>query len=137
MYLPAIALIQSQNGLITSRQLSRAGLDPNDVRRLLKTEHLLRLRRGVYVDRAAWESLEPYREQPILRMRAARLSLASRDYALSHDSAAIVLGMGAPDPIWEMEAADHEGGAAPPNAAVPAGKATGGRSPMSSSQTSR
>lgn len=98
MYLPAIALIQSQNGLITSRQLSRAGLDPNDVRRLLKTEHLLRLRRGVYVDRAAWESLEPYREQPILRMRAARLSLASRHYALSHDSAAIVLGMGAPDP---------------------------------------
>lgn len=98
MYLPAIALIQSQSGLITSRQLSRAGLDPNDVRRLLTSERLLRLRRGVYVDREAWDALEPFREQPILRMRAARLSLTSRTYAFSHDSSSIILGMGAPDP---------------------------------------
>ncbi len=98
MYLPAIALIQSQDGLITSRQLSRAGLDPNDVRRLVTAERLLRLRRGVYVDGEAWAALDPYRGRPILRMRAARLSLTSRTYAFSHDSSAIILGMGAPDP---------------------------------------
>ena len=98
MYLPAIALIESQHGLITSRQLSRAGLGPNDVRRLLAAGRLLRLRRGVYVDRDAWDCLEPYRQQPILKLRAARLSLTSNDYAFSHDSSAIVLGMGAPEP---------------------------------------
>lgn len=98
MYLPTISLIQSQHGLITSRQLARAGLDPNDVRRLLTAERLLRLRRGVYVDREAWDSLEPYRQQPILRIRAAQLSLTSTGYVFSHDSSAIVLDMGAPDP---------------------------------------
>ncbi|WP_242494667.1 hypothetical protein [Nocardioides zhouii] len=34
----------------------------------------------------------------MLRMRAAALSLTSTPYAFSHDSSAIVLGMGAPDP---------------------------------------
>lgn len=98
MYLPAIALIESQHGLVTARQLSRAGLDPNDVRRLLQAERLLRLRRGVYVDREAWDCLEPYRQQPMLRMRAARLSLRCSTYVFSHDSSAIILEMGAPDP---------------------------------------
>lgn len=98
MYLPAIALIESQHGLITSRQLSRAGLNPNDVRRLLTAGRLMRLRRGVHVDLDAWGRLEPYREQPMLRIRAARLSLTSTHYAFSHDSSAIVLRLGAPEP---------------------------------------
>lgn len=98
MYLPTIALIESQHGLVTFRQLARAGLDANDVRRLLSAERLLRLRHGVYVDSDAWDSLEPYREQPMLRIRAARLCLIATGYAFSHDSSAIVLGMGAPDP---------------------------------------
>lgn len=98
MYLPAMALIESQHGLVTSRQLSRAGLDAHDVGRLLRAERLLRLRRGVYVDRETWDSLEPFRQQPVLRIRAARLSLRSSSYAFSHDSSAIILGLGAPDP---------------------------------------
>lgn len=98
MYLPAIALLESQHGLITSRQLARAGLDPNDVRRLLAAERLLRLRRGVYVDREAWDSMEPFRQRPMLMIRAARLSLTAPGYAFSHDSSAIILGLGAPDP---------------------------------------
>lgn len=98
MYLPAVALLQSQHGLITSHQLSRVGLDPNDVRRLLKAGHLVRMRRGVYADAEVWRASEPYREQPMLRVRAARLSLTSTSYVLSHDSSAIILGMGAPDP---------------------------------------
>ena len=98
MYLPTIALMQSQHGLIASRQLRAAGLDANDVRALVRCGHVVRLRHGVYVDREAWEGLDPFRAQPILRMRAAQLSLTSTGYAFSHDSAAIVLGMGAPDP---------------------------------------
>jgi hypothetical protein len=98
MYLPAVALMGAQHGLITAAQLHRAGLDPHDVRRLREGGRLVRLRRGVYVDAEAWSGLDPYRAQPILRMRAAGLALTSRDYAYSHDSAAIVLGMGAPDP---------------------------------------
>jgi hypothetical protein len=98
MYIPAVAHMGEQHGLITAAQLSRAGLDPHDVRRLREGGRLVRLRRGVYVDSEAWSSLDPYRAQPMLRIRAAGLALTSRDYAFSHDSASIVLGMGAPEP---------------------------------------
>jgi Transcriptional regulator, AbiEi antitoxin len=98
MYLPLIALMQRQHGLVTSRQLSDAGLDPNDVRRLLKHERLVRLRRGVYADGEAWVAADPFRDRPILRMRAAGLGLVTEDYGFSHDSAAIALRIGAPDP---------------------------------------
>ena len=98
MYLPTIALMQSQHGLIARRQLHAAGLDTNDVRGLVRRGHLVRLRHGVYVDREAWEGLDPFRSRPLLRMRAAQLCLTATGYAFSHDSAAIALRMGAPDP---------------------------------------
>ncbi len=98
MYLPLISQMQKQHGLVTSRQLSAAGLDPNDVRRLVLAGHLVGLRRGVYADGDVWRAADPFLLQPILRARAARLSLRSTTYAFSHDSSAIVLGMGAPDP---------------------------------------
>lgn len=98
MYMPVIALMQSQHGMITSRQLSRAGVNANDVRRLLASGRLVRLRRGVYADAEVWDALEPYRAQPLLRIRAAHLCLTSETYSFSHDSSAIVLGLGAPDP---------------------------------------
>ena len=98
MYLPLTAEMQKQHGLVTARQLSRAGLDPNDVRRLVRAGQLVGLRRGVYADGEAWRAADPFRQQPLLRVRAARMSLTSTAYAFSHDSSAIVLGMGAPDP---------------------------------------
>lgn len=98
MYLPAIALIGAQHGLVTARQLGAAGLGPNDLHGLVATGRLLRLRRGVYVDDEAWSALDPFRGQPVLRMRAAALALRCGSYAFSHDSSAIALGMGAPDP---------------------------------------
>jgi hypothetical protein len=97
MLLRLTALVRTQHGLITRRQLREAGLDVRQVRRLLARSDLLPLRRGVYVERDRWDSLEPYREQPVLRIRAARLTLGG-DYVLSHDSSAIVQGLGAPDP---------------------------------------
>lgn len=98
MYLPAIALMDTQHGLITACQLRAADLTANDVRGLLRARKLLRIRHGIYVDAGAWEGLDPFREQPVLRMRAAAMSLTSTTYAFSHDSSAIALGMGAPDP---------------------------------------
>lgn len=97
MYLPVIATIQAQHGLITYRQLCDAGLDANDVRRLVAAGTLVRLRRGVYVDSEVWTALEPYRERPILQIRAARHTLTSA-YAFSHDSSSIAQRMGAPAP---------------------------------------
>ena len=98
MYLPVIARLAAQHGLVTARQLSDVGVDAVDLRRLLASGVLVRLRRGVYADADAWSSLDPFRGQPLLRMRAARLTLTSEDYAFSHDSSAIALAMGAPDP---------------------------------------
>ena len=98
MYLPLIALIHRQHSLVTSKQLATAGLHPNDVRRLVSTGRLVRLRRGVYADGDGWDALDPFRQQPLLRIRAAQMTLRSTVYAFSHDSAAIPLGMGAPDP---------------------------------------
>lgn len=98
MYLPLIALMQRQHGLVTSRQLAGAGLDPNDVRRLLALGELVRVRRGVYADGQAWHGLDPFRGRPLLAVRAAQMVLRAHDYAFSHDSASIPLAMGAPDP---------------------------------------
>jgi hypothetical protein len=98
MYLPVVAQLHAQHGLITTGQLARAGLGPYEIDRLVSTGRLLRLRRGVYVDPDAWADLDPFRQQPRLRMRAASMSLTSTAYAFSHDSSAIVLDMGAPDP---------------------------------------
>ncbi|GAA4714131.1 hypothetical protein GCM10023349_36630 [Nocardioides conyzicola] len=86
------------DGLITRAAALAAGMDDRDLRRLVRREELVRLRRGVYVDAGSWAAMEPFRERPMLRMRAAELVLLSRDYVFSHDSAAIVHGIGAPDP---------------------------------------
>lgn len=98
MYLPVVALMQRQHGLVTSRQLAASGLDANDVRRLVASGRLVRVRRAVYADGEAWAALDPFRQRPVLGVRAAQMVLRSEVYAFSHDSSAITLGMGAPDP---------------------------------------
>src|SRR6476469_608140 len=98
MYLPVVARLQSQHGLVTAAQLVRAGLGPHDIDRLAAAGRLIRLRRGVYVDADAWTVLDPFRQQPLVRMRAAQMSLTSSTYVFSNDSSAIALRMGAPDP---------------------------------------
>src|SRR5687767_14119607 len=98
MFLPSRALMESQHGLITSRQLAAQGVTHQDVRRLLRAEVLVRVRHGVYADAEVWQGLNPYREQPMMRVRAAALTLKATSFVFSHDSAAIMLGMGAPRP---------------------------------------
>lgn len=88
----------SQHGLITFRQLVEKGVTHLDVRRLLKSGVLIRVRHGVYVDAEMWNGLSIYTGQPVLRVRAAQLTLQADPYVFSHDSASIVLELGAPNP---------------------------------------
>lgn len=86
-----------QHGLITRRGATAAGLDDADLRHLVKHGRLIRMRRGVFVEAEHWDMLDEFRGRPLLRVRAAQESL-QRDHVLSHDSAALVLELGCPDP---------------------------------------
>lgn len=97
MYPEFPLLHPDHHGLITRRAALAAGADGPGLRRLVRDARLLRLRRGVYVDAATWGDLDPFRDQPLLRVRAAMLVLTC-DFVLSHDSAALAHGMGVPDP---------------------------------------
>jgi hypothetical protein len=86
------------HGLLTRKAAVEAGLDDRDLRRMVRRGHLVRLRRGVYVEADRWAELDAFRGQPLLRVRAAQLVLRCSDVVFSHDSAAIAHGLGAPDP---------------------------------------
>ena len=90
-------LPQDQYGLITRRGALARGLVDQDLRRLVTSGELVVVRRGVYVTAAHWQDLDPYRAQPVLRIRAAALVLRCQPYVFSHDSAALLLGLGVPD----------------------------------------
>lgn len=90
-----------EHGLITRATATSAGLDDGDLRRLVREGYLVHLRRGVYVDADHWAELDAYRERPLLRARAAQLCLRC-DHVLSHDSAALALGLGSPDPVRSL-----------------------------------
>lgn len=89
-------LLPDPHGLVTRREATRAGLDDRDLRRLVRDGQLLPLRRGVYVDAERWDELDPFGGRALLRVRAAQLTLRC-EHVLSHDSAALVLGLGVPD----------------------------------------
>lgn len=91
-YLPAVA----QHGLITHQQALRAGLGPREIARLVDEAVWVRLRKGVYADRAAYADLDPHRAAPLLRIRAAQLVI-ERSLVFSHDSSALLHGLGVPD----------------------------------------
>jgi hypothetical protein len=91
-YLPAL----QQHGLLTHTQALAAGLLPRDIARLLRDGAWVRLRKGVYADRERWEAMDPFTEQPRLRIFAADLVIGV-ERVYSHDSAALLLGLGVPD----------------------------------------
>lgn len=92
-YVPAIA----QHGLLTYRQAIEAGLEPEAIARLVSTGQWVRLRKGVYADGDAHRALEPFRAAPLRRLRAVQLAMR-RPLVFSHDSAAVVLDLGVPEP---------------------------------------
>lgn len=81
--------------MVTGAQLRAAGLTPGHVARLVADKVLLRLRRDLLVDAAAWHSRPPW-ERHTLRARGTLRSLdpdGSKGLALSHHSALAVLGL--------------------------------------------
>lgn len=92
MLLPR-ALLDSQHGLFTYRQALAAGIDQRQLNQWLRAGLISRLRRGVYVLTETWQALDSFRGQPLLLVRAAHLTLQV-PHVFSHDSSALVLGMG-------------------------------------------
>jgi hypothetical protein len=101
VYPRAPLLYPDEHGLITRRRALEAGVDDRQLRVLVRDGALIRLRRGVYVDAEVWHALDAFRGQPLLRARAAQLTLQC-EHVLSHDSAALALGMGVPDPVQAL-----------------------------------
>jgi hypothetical protein len=87
-----IGIMATQHGLVTRRQAIEAGLTAEQVDRLARTGAWVTVRRGIYADHELWESLTQPEERQLMRDRAASLRI-SRPHVMSHDSAALELGM--------------------------------------------
>jgi hypothetical protein len=85
-------IMAKQHGLITRRQAIEAGFTAEHIDRLARTGAWVTVRRGVYVERQLWESLTTPEGVQLTRDRAASLRI-SRPHVMSHDSAALELGM--------------------------------------------
>ncbi len=92
MNVRAQATINANGGFITRVEAFDAGLCDGTILSNVRRGHWVRIRRGVFVDREIWESLDPFRGQPVLRARAALATMRRRSL-LSHDSSALVQGL--------------------------------------------
>lgn len=97
MFAPLAQKLATQGGLVLRSQVLDTGLAPSRITALVKGGELVIVRRGVYADGELWSSLDEFVGRPLLRVRAALL-LLDRAWVLSHDSAALVLGMPLIDP---------------------------------------
>lgn len=89
------ALLSAQGGVASSAQVTALGVSRFRLRRLVQADELIRLRRGVLVDPAAWEAAAPW-ERHALRARGLMLGPAGADdspVALSHHSALSLMGV--------------------------------------------
>jgi hypothetical protein len=86
------AVSDRQRGLVSRAQALDAGMAPDVVQRLVATGEWRAVRRGFYTERELWESLDPREGRPRLAVRAAYLGVA-RPHVVSHDSAALFLGL--------------------------------------------
>jgi hypothetical protein len=87
------AIAATQSGLVLRRQAVALGYTERELRTLTAVDGAwVVVRRGVYVERARWDSLDPYVGQWRLRDVAAHLTMTA-PHMLSHDSAARVLGL--------------------------------------------
>jgi len=100
---PALsALMASQGGVFTAAQARQHGLTDDDVQRMRRGQQacLRTLRRGVYALRAEYEGATPA-EQHAMKV-AALYHRIGDDAVLSHDSAAVELGLELLDPDMKV-----------------------------------
>jgi hypothetical protein len=86
------AAIAHNHGLITRSEALDHGLSPGEIRHLVRTRRWLMVRRGVYTPAEIWAELDEYVGRPLLRARAAVMTMR-RGWVLSHDSGAHALGL--------------------------------------------
>lgn len=103
------ALAAQQGGLTTRAQALAAGYTERELRTLTAVHgRWVVVRRGVYAERAWWESLTGYGEQAGLRDRAVHLTMRT-EHLMSHDSAARALGIALLRPRHELSHVTREG----------------------------
>lgn len=85
-----VAAITSGDGVIRRETLLDLGVSPAEIRRLIHSGELVRLRRGVFTTGVLWDALDEYVGRPLLLARAA-IARMRRGWVLSHDSAAHAL----------------------------------------------
>jgi hypothetical protein len=95
-----IGVMSNQHGLVTYAQARQVGLSDREVAALVRRGSWVRLRRGVFCTGEQWASAGPFRERPLLRVRAAHL-VVQPDHWFSHESAALVHGV----PLQDARAA--------------------------------
>jgi len=88
-------LLADEHRLFTATAALALGVEPRDIQRLVRTGRLVRVRRGVYTDADHWAELDEWVGRPLLRVRAAHLTLRV-PHVFSHDSAALLHGLGVP-----------------------------------------
>lgn len=84
---PRVIAAFAADSVLNRYQLLDLGVSPPEIRRMLRTGELERLRRGVYTTAEIWAAAEEYVARPRLLARAA-ISQMRRGWLLSHDSAA-------------------------------------------------
>ena len=93
--------LDRQHGLITRAQFLDTGHTREHLKGLLRTGQLVTVRRGVYMPRDLWTTLDPYVGRQRTRARAAHLQMG-RAHVLSHDSAGDELGLAMLRPDREL-----------------------------------
>jgi hypothetical protein len=73
-------------------ELAAVGIDARQVARLVRTGHLVPVRRRVYTTAELWSSWDDYRARPLARVRAAEYTIVV-PHVSSHDSSALVHGL--------------------------------------------
>lgn len=87
------ATAAQQGGVFLRRQAAAAGYADSEIRALTRPGgEWLVLRRGAYVERPTWESLDPWVGQPTARDWAAHLTM-QHPHVMSHDSAGRAHGL--------------------------------------------
>lgn len=94
-------LQHQQRGLVLRRQVLASGVPPDALDRMLRAGRLVAVRRGVYASAEHWATLDEAHGRPLARAYAASLNM-SMPHVLSHESAALALGMAILRPRREL-----------------------------------
>jgi hypothetical protein len=86
------SVLRRQHGLIRRSQALKVGLEADQVRRLIASGQWRPVRRGLYTPQALWQELDERVGRPTLEVRAASMAML-RPHVISHDSAALLLGL--------------------------------------------